>query len=207
MLYGVGFMGVVGRLRYLVRFVCVLAGLVASPLSASAQAGEEGATSEPNLKEHSPSFEPDPEDLKGSVPSSEPASEEPALQLQLDSAGVEVVPSPPRTADGYTLEEMDVRVRRAMFGIVGSAVAVIVGGTLVMTGVGGDCGWGGDAERQKCDRRAYAGTALAAGGAVGMITAGILLGVRKRNRRSLQEADYGRPHRAQWDLARSRLEF
>ena len=33
-------------------------------------------------------------------------SEEPALQLKLDDAGVEVAPTPPRTADGYTLEEI-----------------------------------------------------------------------------------------------------
>jgi len=156
-------------------------------------AEETPTTSEPNLQEP--------------APSSEPASEEPALQLKLDATGVEVAPSPPRTADGYTLKEMDVRVRRAMFGIVGSTVAVIIGGTLVMSGVGGDCGWGGDAEREKCDRRAYAGTALMAGGAVGMIATGILLGVRKRKRSSLREADYGRPRRVQWDLAGSRVVF
>jgi hypothetical protein len=137
----------------------------------------------------------------------EPAPEEPALQLKLDDAGVDVAPIPPRTTDGYTLEEMDVRVRRAALGIVGSAVAFIVGGTLVATGVGGDCGWGGSAQREKCDRRAYAGTALAAGGAVGLIATGILLGVRKRKRLSLREADYGRLRRAQWDLAQSRLVF
>jgi hypothetical protein len=166
-------------MRYLVGFVFVLA-LVASPLGVSAQTA-------------------------GEVSASEPVSEEPALQLKLDAAGVEVAPSPLRTADGYTLEEMDVRVQRAAIGIVGSAVAFIVGGTLVATGVGGDCGWGGSAQREKCDRRAYAGTALAAGGAIGMIATGILLGVRKRKLRRLQQAHYGRPHRVQWDLARSRL--
>ena len=71
----------------------VLAALVGFPQGVSAQAGEEGATSEPGLEEP--------------APSSEPAPEEPALQLKLDSAGVDVAPSPPRTADGYTLEEMD----------------------------------------------------------------------------------------------------
>jgi hypothetical protein len=180
-------------MRYLFVFLCVCALVAALPQSASAQDAEEGATSEQHLQEP--------------APSPEPAPEEPALRLELDSAGVDVAPSPPRTADGYTLEEMDVRVRRAAFGVVGSAVAFIVGGTLVATGVGGDCGWGGDAERKKCDRRAYAGTALAAGGAVGMIATGILLGARKRKRRSLREADYGRPHRVQWDLARSRVVF
>ena len=51
--------------RYLIGFMCMLAGLVASPLSASAQDAEEGATSEPNLQE--------------SV--SEPAPEEPGPQV------------------------------------------------------------------------------------------------------------------------------
>jgi hypothetical protein len=40
-----------------------------------------------------------------------------------------------------------------------------------------------------------------------MIATGILLGVRKRKRSRLQEADYGRPGRVQWDLARSRVVF
>jgi len=141
------------------------------------------------------------------VVSSQPAPEEPALQLKLDSAGVEAVPSAPLTADGYTLQEMDVRVRRAAIGIGSSAAAFFVGGILLATGLGGACSWGGGAEREKCDRRAYAGTALAAGGAVGMIVTGSMLGVRKRERRRLQEAHYGTPHRAQWDLARSRLVF
>ena len=156
-------------------------------------AEETPTTSEPNLQEP--------------APSSEPASEEPALQLKLDATGVEVAPSPPRTADGYTLKEMDVRVRRAKIGIGSSALAFFVGGILVASGVGGDCGWGGDAEREKCDRRAYAGTALAAGGAVGMIATGILLGFRKRDRDSLREAHYGTPPRVHWDLARSRVVF
>jgi hypothetical protein len=167
-------------MRYVVGFV-VLVALGISPLSATAQAGEEGATSESNLQE-------------------------PALQLKLDAAGVDVAPSPLRTADGYTLEEMDVRVRRAKIGIGSSAAAFFVGGILVATGLGGECSWGGGAEREKCDRRAYAGTALAAGGAVGMIVSGILLGKRRQKLRRLQQAHYG-PHRVQWDLAESRLAF
>ena len=189
-------------MRYLFGFLCVCALLGTLPLSAGAQAGEE----------HSLSFWHD-EALKIALfssypaPSPDTAPEEPALQLKLDDAGVEVVPSPPRTVEGYTLEEMDVRVRRAKIGIGSSAAAFFVGGILVGSGLGGECSWGGGAERERCDRRAYAGTALAAGGAVGMIATGILLGVRKRKRISLQEADHGRPHRVQWDLAQSRVVF
>ncbi len=174
-------------MRCLFGFLCVCALVGISPQSASAQGGEEGTTSEPNLQE--------------------PALEEPALQLTLDAAGVEVALTPPRTADGYTLEEMNLRVRRAGFGLGGSGVAFVIGGVLVASGISGECGWGGDVPREKCDRLAYAGAALAGGGAAGMIATGILLGVRKRDRRRLQEADYGRPRRVQWDLARSRVVF
>ena len=77
-------------MRYVVGFVFVLAALAALPQSASAQEA---------------------------APTPEPASEEPALQLKLDSAGVEAVPSAPRTVDGYTLEETELRVRRAKIGL------------------------------------------------------------------------------------------
>jgi hypothetical protein len=180
-------------MRYLVAFACVVAALVALPLSVSAQDAEAATASEPNVQEP--------------APSSEPAPEEPALQLKLDAAGVDVAPSPLRTADGYTLEEMDVRVRRAKIGIGSSAAAFFVGGILVASGLGGECSWGGGAEREKCDRRAYAGTALAAGGAVGMIVSGILLGKRRQKLRRLQQAHYGIPRRVQWDLAQSRVVF
>jgi len=82
-------------MRYLIGFMFLLAGLAALPLSASAQAVDEGT--EPNVEEP--------------APTSEPAPEEPALELKLDVAGVEVAPSPPRTPEGYTLEEMELRKR------------------------------------------------------------------------------------------------
>ena len=66
--------------------------VMASPLSVSAQAVDEGT--EPTVAEPA-SAQP--------APSIEGAPEEPALQLKLDDAGVEVVPSPPRT---YTIEEI-----------------------------------------------------------------------------------------------------
>jgi len=64
----------------------LLTGLLALPLSASAQDGEEGTISEPNLQEP--------------APSAEPAPEQPALEIQLDPSGVDVVPS----AERYTLQ-------------------------------------------------------------------------------------------------------
>jgi len=171
----------------------VLAGLVALPLSVSAQAVEEGASPEPNLQE--------------ATPSSETAPEEPALQLELDAAGVEVVPSPPRTVDGYTLEEMERRVMLARLGVGVSAVPIFVGALLAASTAFNPLA-PRTPEEQTSDRRMqYAGAALAAGGAASMVAMGIVLGVRKRKLRSLQEAHYGTPHRVQWDLAQSRLVF
>ena len=97
-------------MRCLVGFVCVLAGLVASPPSVTAQGAEEDTSLE-----------------RAEEPSSEPAPEEPALKLELDAAGVEVVPSPPQTDDGYTLEEMELRVKRPKIGIGVSAGALAAG--------------------------------------------------------------------------------
>ena len=186
-------------MRYLLGclFVCALVGT--SPLSVSAQAGEEGATPEPNLQEP--------------APSSEPAPEEPALQLKLDAAGVDVAPSPQRTPDRYTLKEMKLRVKRAAFGFGFSGAVFFTGAVLVMSPfircdmIGG---W-----TKTCDRLAYAGIAVVSAGAVATIATGILYGVRNRKlrRRKRREWDTfrhthsGTPRRVQWDLARSRLVF
>ena len=177
-------------MRYLVGFAFVLA-LAALPLSASAQDGEEGATSEPIAEE----------------PSSEPAPEEPALQLELESAGVNVTPSPPRTADGYTLEEMERRVMLAKLGVGVSAVPIFVGALLAASTAFSPLA-PRTPEEQTSDRRLqYAGAALLAGGAASMVAMGIVLGVRKRKLRKFDEAQHRRPRRVQWDLAQSRLVF
>ena len=177
-------------MRYLFGFLCVCA-LGVVPLSASAQGGEEGATFEQNLQE--------------------PAPEEPALQLKLDDAGVEVVPSPPRTADGYTLEEMDVRVRRARLGLGFSAVATtVVGPLLIFVGAAASFG---SCSSEPCSPDPLvpalyaAGALVTVGGLVGMGVSGSKLRRRKRDRDRLRQAHYGRPPRVQWDLAQSRLVF
>jgi hypothetical protein len=155
-------------------------------------AGEEGATSEQNLQEPSPP--------------TEPAPEEPALQLKLDDAGVGVTASPPRTADGYTLHEMELRVKRAKIGLFSTTGVAVVGAVLF--------GAGAARARSSQDLDALSegpllisGMSLMISGAVGMIASGIVLGLSKAELRSLQEADYGTPRRVQWDLARSRLVF
>jgi hypothetical protein len=187
-------------MRYLVGFACVLAALVALPLSASAQAGEEGATSEPNLQEP--------------APSSEPAPEEPALKLELDEAGVWVV------TDWQTLKEMERIERRVrLAGRVGmpiSAVTLAVGA--ILFGVSYGCPDGlfsfsfgppppCPPPRERNPGLRIAGSTLMAVGALGMIVSGALVRVRKRELREMQQAHHATQRRVQWDLAQWRLLF
>ena len=190
-------------MRYLFGFLCVCALLGTLPLSAGAQAGEE----------HSLSFWHD-EALKIALfssypaPSPDTAPEEPALQLKLDDAGVEVVPSPPRTFDGYTLEQMDLRVHRARIGLITFA-SLLAGGAIVLgslASVEGDFAWG-QPPPTAWTVRWVSGGMLTGIGAIGMIASGTMLRRRKRDRESLRQAHYGNPRRVQWDLARSRLVF
>ena len=194
--------------------VMLLAGLAAVPLSVSAQAGEEGA----DVKSTRSAFAFIPEHLKQRLPQhrhkpappSEPAPEEPALELKLDDAGVGVVPSPPRTPEGYTLEEMELRVKRARTGLYVSAGVYVIGLAVAIPGATGDCGyvyWGYATPPARCDPLLYGGTVLSLFGVVGMITSGVLLRRHKRDRDWLRQAHYGTPRRVQWDLARSRLVF
>jgi hypothetical protein len=173
------------------------------PLSAGAQTAEEAATAEPGVQEPAPSSEPAPEEPE---PSAEPAPEEPALQLELDSAGVEVTPSPPRTPDGYTLEEMEVRVRRAKNWLIAfaslSAVGAIVMGSAAWAPA--TCTLG---EPCAFANRMAAGGSLMGIGAIGMIISGVRLRRHKRDRDSLRAAHYTTPRRVQWDRAQSRVVF
>jgi hypothetical protein len=205
-------------MRYLVGFVCVVA-LVALPQSASAQAGEEGATSSEPAREEgglSPRVRKrtrqkwDPHVYE--VPSSEPATEEPALQLQLDDAGVGVVPPPPRTPDGYTVEEMELRVKRAKIGFGVSGVAFFAGVMMGFVAMANweSCflAWGECPEDPDWVAPVgWTGLTLAMGGLVGMAVSGVRLAKNKRAREWLRQTHYGTPRRAQWDLARSRLVF
>jgi len=184
----------------LILLALVLAGLVALPLSASARAGEEGTSAEPSAEEPTPSSEP--------APTSEPAPQEPALQLELDDAGVGVAPGyPPR------FDELELRVKRAKIGFGASAGVFLAGfvtGVIYLVAAEPfavclfDCP---PPPPEWVDRIAWASTALLLAGFVGMITAGGIVGHRKRKLRELKEAHYGTPRRVQWDLAQSRLVF
>jgi hypothetical protein len=179
-------------MRWSVRFVFVLA-LVGFPQGVGAQAEKEGATSEPNLQEP--------------APPSEAVPEEPALQLQLDDAGVQLASPPPRTPDGYTLEKVESRVKRAKVGLISSSV-IVAGGVAAMGGAAalarnaddfGDIGAVGGLG-------IFAG-ALMVGGIIGISISGKRLSTAKREQHELEQAHRGPPRRVQWDLARSRLVF
>jgi hypothetical protein len=186
-------------MRYLFGFLCVCALVWTSPENANAQDAEEAATPEPSLQEP--------------APSSKPAPEEPALQLKLDDTGVGVVPSPPRTTDGYTLEEMELRVKRARIGRLSSAGAFVVGTGMAFGAFG--AAWSCSlAWSPSCYSPpgwvapvGWTGMVLMVGGISGMIASGILVRRRKRDRDRLQQSHHEAPRWVQWDLAQSRLVF
>jgi hypothetical protein len=197
--------------------------LAALPQSASAQAGAEGETSESNLQEPEPSSEPAPEEPALEVPDIDTLSQRAIEHYEIQSEekekyerrrrrarriGVEVVPSPPRTVDGYTLEEIELRMKRARIGLGVSALSTVVGIALSSVAWGNSICFLGDCSVESWVAPVgYTGAALVAGGVAGMTASGILLRRRKRDRDSLRAAHYGTPRRAQWDLAQSRLVF
>ena len=100
-------------MRYLVGFVCVLA-LLASPLGVSAQTEKEVGS---RLERWHPEAFVDP---------TKPAPE-PSLQLELDSAGLEVTPTALPTVEEFELRKTDLRKRRRTIGIGVSVIVVAVG--------------------------------------------------------------------------------
>jgi hypothetical protein len=170
-------------MRYsLILLATVLAGLVALPLSASAQTGEE----------HSLSFWHD-EALKialfssSPAPSSETAPEEPALQLKLDDAGVQVAPGyAPRTPDGYTLEETELRVKRVRIALLSSTGVFVVGTALALAGYARAFP---ATEKYSPDAVMLAGLSLLGAGALGMLVSGGMLSSRARDLRRVRPLD------------------
>ncbi|MGB5372688.1 MAG: hypothetical protein WBN15_02815 [Polyangiales bacterium] len=160
-------------------FATVLVGLEALPKSVSAEVVESATTSEP------------------------------ALQLKSDSAGVEVVPSPPPTARGDTLEEMDVRVRRARIGLLSTTGVTVIGVALFGAGMAryNSSEDLNDLLTRRNAGLAISGMAVMISGGVGMIASGIVLGLSKSKRRTLKESRHEDSRRARWDLETSRLVF
>jgi hypothetical protein len=131
-------------------------------------------------------------------------------QLKLHSAGFEIVTaSPVWKTDVYTLAELELRRRRAGFGLLATTAVAVIGVVPLVIGTQGKCeDEHGFVHNDSCRRLRTAGLVLTISGAVGMIVGGIVFGVRKgAERRGPQEAHWGTPRRVQWDLARSRLVF
>ena len=162
-------------MRYLVGCVCVLA-LLASPLSASAQAAPEDSLSSWQVE-------------------AKPAPEEPALQLKLDDTGVGVVPSLWRTPDGYTLEEMELRVKRAKIGLGVSGGVLGAGMVLLVAGLSGCTEIVGGTCADWADPAIFAGAGIALAGGIAIYAALGIWAHRKRKLRRLQQAHYATPRR------------
>ncbi|MBW1760079.1 MAG: hypothetical protein JRE45_01370 [Deltaproteobacteria bacterium] len=115
-------------MRYFVGFACVVVVLVASPLSASAQAGEEGTAAEPSAEQSVQSTQPTRSRLERWHPE---AFVDPALQLGVDSAGLEVTPTGPLTAEELQRQEEEAAARKRRVGIgVGVSVALVLAALL-----------------------------------------------------------------------------
>jgi hypothetical protein len=210
-------------MRYFIGAACVLTSLMALPLGA--QDVEESTTAEPTAEEPAPSSETAPaggglssglrkrtrkkwDPQTYDLPASRPSSEEPALQLELDSAGSEfaiVPPSPPAKRG------LDPR-QRAGIGLGVSVVAFVAGAGMGFAALGGSiCISFGEPE--PCARPGWVapvgitGGLLAVGGVIGMAVSGSELRHGKHGRGSSRGTPRGSPGRAQWDQARSRLVF
>jgi hypothetical protein len=171
----------------------VLAGLVASPRSVSAQPAEDDSLNSWQVDEGASLEQPTPE--------------KPALELKLDDAGVEVAPS------SQSEEYRKTKLRRARIGLATSVIAF--GGGAAMAGVAlaqvqlfclEPCppvpAWAIPV--------AATGFVLTVGGLTGTILSGRRLRHLKEQRRWYTGAPgphHGTLRRIQWDLARSGLVF
>jgi hypothetical protein len=189
-------------MRYLVGFA-VLVALGISPLSATAQAGEEGATSEPNLQEpalseHSPGDEGglSPRLRKRTQRNWDPSAYDPGgdprPSIQYTSAPRQ--PARPKLAPGIGL---------------GVSIGSLVGG-LAMMSVGVSqrifiCFVEPCYAPSSSSVLIGAGAGLTVGGLIGIIVSSVALRDGERNRAKAPSQRNAR--RVQWDLAQSRVVF
>jgi len=163
--------------------------IVALPVRVSAQGGEEGTTSEPSAEQP--------------APSTQPAFGPPSTKWGLDWSLVEETPTLGPARIGLGASGAILGIGAVLFG-----VSYIDNGPIFDVGVclfGDDCPPPPEPSWQRPVR--ITGVVLMAGGGVGLIVSGVLLGVQKQRQRELQETHYGSPRRVQWDPARSRLVF
>ena len=113
--------------------------------------------------------------------------------------------------DGYTMSEVDQRIRRARIGLFASTGAFVAGLALVVGGVT-QCETESGTDSISCNRAGTgllgAGYPLFLGGVVGMITTGAMLGVRNRKKRELERRIRNlTQRRLRWDVTSSRFVF
>ena len=180
-------------MRYLVSFACVLAALLAAPLSGSAQDREDAAQDA-----EAPMQEPG----RGVQRWHPDAYVDPAKASDPEFK-VEYVP-----ADPY--EAADERVRKAKVGVGVSALGVGLGVALAMGGAAAAIGCSLDSS---CTNTGVGVGAFALGvtigsvGAAGMIGSGVALHKRKKERDELRAAYGPKRRKVRWDPARSRFVF
>lgn len=180
-------------MRSLLSSAVLIAAICASPLAANAQTGDESDSSlEPGQSE------------------SVAAPEEPAMKLELDSAGIGVTSSQPRTPDGFTLEQLDRKVRNAKIGVGVSVPLMLAGTTMTVLAASGSICISFGSPCQTPNWVAPVGISggiLALGGLVGMIASSVLLRRAKQKRKLLIEESSRKPRSARWDLESGRLLF
>ncbi|MGB9339591.1 MAG: hypothetical protein WCB63_10150 [Polyangiales bacterium] len=122
-------------MRYVFRFLCVCAlGVVQLPQSASAQAGEKGTTSEPNLQEPAASAEPAREEGASRLERWHPEafddpSEPTSMPVYVDpvTGAPLTVPEDTAASEMPTAPPTEERKRRRRIGIgVGVSIGVVV---------------------------------------------------------------------------------
>jgi hypothetical protein len=132
---------------------------------------------------------------------------ESALELQLDSEGVQVSPLAASVAEARAHAKMKRGVQAARRGVWVSTAPLLLG--LVIGGAAA-ASWGNqdlDADTSSQEAAIYLGLAFMGVGAASMIATGSLLGVRKRKLRKYEEERSLSSNRIRWDPARSRLVF
>jgi hypothetical protein len=124
--------------------------------------------------------------------------------LELESIALDLYPQD-------KLQDAEERSRRARIGLLASTGAFAVGTILSAAWAGVNCATESDGLR--CDTGSHSalagvGGAFAAAGVVSMITTGIMLGVRNRQKRQIEGSMESQPRaKLEWDLESGRWRF
>lgn len=195
-------------MRYPVGCTLVLVALMAWSQRVSAQADEEAETSEPSLQQPAPSSEA-ADDEGGLSPGLRKRTRKKwdpgTYDVQPPGTEFALIPSqPPKRG-------LNAR-QRAGIGLGVSIIAFGAGIGMGMAALGGAIciNFG---EPEPCSRPNWVapvgitGALLSVGGVIGMAVSGTELRHSKHDQDSMRATPHRTPHRAHWDLARSRLVF